>query len=760
MPICPNCRFEANPDIQAWMVRRGGQSAQGPFTRSVIEERIQQGQVEASDEVSRPDGPWKTFDTHEDFRAWFCPGDARLERRIQSIQSRDRNQVRKSWRARRRTLAVVGICIGAIGVSIGAWHTRAFVAPPEWIDSVQSFVGDTWGRALSLLGRARSEDHAARALQAQETLPGQEVIARLGPPRDNAPARLHFVRGRAALLSAPGTPPDHAIQELEAAAAADPENLQILAALVEGWASTVTVHPERNEATVALVSRIVSLDEDAPATSMARAALALASGSFPDALAQADRCLAIDPTNLGCQALRGRALMGLNRWSEARLAWIGLTGRAPHIPSWGFALAASDVEDGRFRSARGRLEGLLASWPNEPDLLALSARIAWLTGDWKRARDDATRALAGRPTDLPTRLLAVRGALAEGTPDEALGLLDAALDDLTNQEERRTLHLLASHARRLAGDTAGAAEAARQALGDEPSWGPGALALALAQLQEGDTSSAEVTLKEAYADDLSPSDASNVHVALGRVYLDQSRPKAAVASFERAIEVDPYNAEARLGLAETYLVLSNGPRALQVLRDIAMMVLEQRESQPPFRLCPLPARDSTPLLEGLEALVQSDPSLEMPVASARGIVHLLSGDPDAAVLLLKEVLRKDRQDAAARAMLGRHAMAEERWLDADALLTPLLVNPECEALSAALLGSVRSAVGRHTDALLLLRRAVKLSDGTGTYHRLLAEALFRSGDTSTGLEQARRAWQLDPEDWKARRAVLLYGPEA
>jgi tetratricopeptide (TPR) repeat protein len=760
MSICANCRFEATPETQVWMVRHGDQAPQGPFPRGVIEDRIQRGLVASTDEVTRPDGPWKPFDVHEDFRAWFCPGDARLEMRLQAIQSRTRIQKNDDSRIRRRVLIVVATCLVAIGVSIGAWKTGAFVAPASWIDTLSSFTSRSWDRAASLLGRARSEEQAARALQAEGELPGQDVIAALHALKEGVPARLHFVRGRSALLASPVDPPDEAIRQLEAAAAGDPKNVQILAALVEGWASTLKDHPERTEATLAIVSRVNALEVEGPAGAGARASLALAGGSYAEALAQADRCIALDPDNLGCQAHRARALMELDRWAEARTTWVGLTTKAPHVPSWGFALAATDTEDGRLRSARGRVDGLLASWPTQPAILALSARIAWSTGDWTRARDDGALALASDPSDVQTRILAVQAALSAGTPVEARELLGPALDDSMEKEARRTILLLDSHARRLDQDNAGAIAAATQALGGEPAWAPGALALALAHQQDEDLPAAEAALKDADTTGLPPSEAANVHVALGRIYLDQERPKAAIASFERAVEVDPDNPAARLGLAETYLVLANGPRALQAVRDAAMTVLEQQKARPPFLLCPLPARDPKTLLEGLSGLTTSDPSLEASVARAQGIVHFLTGEPARARPLLELALKRDRQDAAARVVLGRMAMAEERWVDADALLTPLLVNPECEALSAALLGFVRFSEARPADALSLLKRAVKLSDGTGTFHRLLAEVLFRTDDAAAGLEQARRAWQLDPQDWQARRVVLLYGPEA
>ncbi len=760
MSICTNCRFEASPEAQVWLVRHGDQNPQGPFPRAVIEDRIQRGLLAPGDEVSRPEGPWKTLDVHEDFRAWFCPGDARLEMRVQAAHSRSRIQQRADWRSRRRILIVGSLCVVTLGVSIGAWKTGAFVAPPDWIEATSATTGRAWDSLASLLGRARSEEEAARTLQAASELPGQDVVAALGLPDDRAPARLHYVRGRATLLASPTGSSEDAIRELEAAAAADPRNIQVLAALVEAWASTQAAHPERAERTIALVSRVNALDPESPAAAGARAALALAGGSFAEALAQADRCVALDPNNLGCQAHRARALMALERWSDARATWAGLTTRAPHVPSWGFALATTDVEDGRFRSARGRLDGLLARWPADPRLLALSTRIAWLTGDWLRARDDGTLALVGDPTDLDTRILAVQAALSANTPDEALTLLAPALSGSLDRAQHRTLFLLASHARRLAGDAPGAVEAARLSIGTEPSWAPGALALALAHLQAGDLTAAETDLKEADTRDLPSSEASNVLVAQGRIYLDQARPKAALASFERAVEVDPDNPAARLGLAETFLVLANGQRALQAVRDIALTVLEAHEARPPFHLCPLPPRDPEPLLEGLAGLTASDPTLEPAVLRAQGMIHQLSGDPARARPLLEQALKKDRQDAAARAMLGRLDMAQERWEEADGHLTALLVNPEFEALSSALLGSVRSMEGRDTDALSLLKRAVKISDRTGTFHRLLAAVLFHSGDAAAGLEQARRAWELDPQDWKARRIVLLQGPEA
>lgn len=66
---------------------------------------------------------------------------------------------------------------------------------------------------------------------------------------------------------------------------------------------------------------------------------------------------------------------------------------------------------------------------------------------------------------------------------------------------------------------------------------------------------------------LNPSVRLNTQLKLGNKYLEDEKYEQAVAAFEVAIEIDPYNVDAYLGLADAYIELEDYDMAKSVLED-------------------------------------------------------------------------------------------------------------------------------------------------------------------------------------------------
>ena len=73
------------------------------------------------------------------------------------------------------------------------------------------------------------------------------------------------------------------------------------------------------------------------------------------------------------------------------------------------------------------------------------------------------------------------------------------------------------------------------------------------------------------ARDLSP-DHPTVYTTLGKIYLKQKDLKSAMESFQTVIQINPFNPEAHLGLAEAYEILGEKERGSKE-REVAKKLM-------------------------------------------------------------------------------------------------------------------------------------------------------------------------------------------
>ncbi len=761
-PMCANCRPSDSDDSQQmWMVRRKGQRPQGPHKQEVVEEWIQRELVRPEDEVSRVDAPWASFAEHADFRGWYTPGDPRFEERLAVIGSRKKQRSARDWSRRVRTVsALAGIAV-VVAFTTVAIRTDITVVPQDWIVKATSTWRDLTADFFDTMETATSDPAELRAKQEDLLLEGDEIIGRLAQelPASEEPARLYLLRGRDLLMKEISDAPESAIRQLEMAAVTAPRDVTALASLAEIYALAGRYEPARADDAVVLLSRVDWLRAGLPATLRARAVLAITSGANSNAVQVADTCINDDPENLNCYYYKGMALLALERWSEAESILRTVYDKAPHVPRYKLALCQAAVESGSYLVAREKVDAFVEEYPHVSEGYAVAARLAWLTADYRRALKEAEKATRLDASKVESRLLAAELRLAADDAPAAIALIEPVLEDEALRAHKmgpRAL-VVASHAQRAMGRLDEALALARRASEMKPNWSPTAYALGVSLHAVGSLEEAERTLKEASTDDLHPVEAGRFYVKLGRIYQEQRRAKAAMTFYERAVEEDPGSAEARLGLVDVYLCLGNLSRAIDMLRTIAPEDFEQSDTHPPNSLCPLEAQSVRPLEVAIRQAVAQDIRFSKVLASMEGILAYHAGDLARADSRLTAALVEADTDDTARAYLARIKMRQGKNLEAEGILTRLLATPGNEGIYSAMLGVSQSRAGRELESLTLFERLIKLVDTLPGAHRLYAEALFRAGQEETGLEEARKAYQLDDLDHHARRLVLTRG---
>ena len=250
------------------------------------------------------------------------------------------------------------------------------------------------------------------------------------------------------------------------------------------------------------------------------------------ALEAADAFLARNPASDRALALKARALAGLGRWDEASQIFSQVGVRSPQeMRSWATAL----VHERRFSEAMPLLERLLESEPDDPAALRQVVACRFQMGLTAAALESAER--LGRIDGHE-----VEGLFLAGVIHRARGTTNVALENWARIEALRS-------------DGQGLAI------------GPAEFFLIYGEdlLLEGLPQTAAAKLKRSR--DLE--DSLAVQLALGKAWALSGRAAEAAAAWQRALEHDAGNAEARNGLAELALSGGDANEALAWLEPLA-----------------------------------------------------------------------------------------------------------------------------------------------------------------------------------------------
>jgi len=508
------------------------------------------------------------------------------------------------------------------------------------------------------------------------------------------------------------------------------------------------------------------------------------------ALEQADAVAAAEADSWQAQLLRGRALEGLKRDTEAREAFeaalelapeqpevVGLAGNhylrtgetelaevqfqklievAPTVRSY-FALAAFYAREGRAADAEKVYRDALAVAEPEEKGLAYRRLASFYYGEERYDEAEATliEAREAASDNLEVLYALARFYHARGAPERADEIMDAATQADPSQIQP---YLALSSYRSQNGDFAGSLAAVERALDVDAKSELARLRKAELLVDQGVREGTPASLAQAriLVDEVIEENPDSAEGFFVRAKLDLADGELADAetSLRTVIDARPDSAQAHYLLASTLRAAGDRPEA----RVEAQRALELDASLDPARM--LLARLHSELGEHRAAvdeahrLLRKTPTSEsMRLLAAQSLVHL--GDRAAARQELEAIPLEDRSADVQFALARLDLLDEKPAFARDKLLQALEKQPyHPEVLTQYL--NAEQRLGNTAAAIERIEAAVTERPQNGGLVRLYGMALLVGGRSSAAEEQLRRAVELAPNDMASYQALASY----
>ena len=269
------------------------------------------------------------------------------------------------------------------------------------------------------------------------------------------------------------------------------------------------------------------------------------------------------------------------RYEEALEAYEALQDEQPVAAALG--LAAGYQQTGRRQQAEAVLQAACQSHPENADLAAELALLAWQRGDREQARERADTAIRLNDRQLAARWVSAELHRVAGRLDEARRGYEWLIDDFTHHD-----HFTAAELRWIGLAVAQSARWSRNsdqfrllvsslypaALAQDPNYWPARLDMALLFLEKYNAGDARAQLDAALA--INPN-AAPVHAARAALALQDFDLPTARRSLEQALAIDSECVAAHHGLADAFLAEWHFDRAIAAL-DVARRLNPQDES--------------------------------------------------------------------------------------------------------------------------------------------------------------------------------------
>ena len=215
-------------------------------------------------------------------------------------------------------------------------------------------------------------------------------------------------------------------------------------------------------------------------------------------------------------------------------------------------------------------------------------------------------------------------------------------------------------------------------------------------------------------------DHSAAHQVLGAWSMEQSRPVDAIASFRRALEIDPALAAARAGLEEALATSERGSQSV-----------EPR------------ARPAEPRPGGRAATKKKTRDTRAQ-AIERAREHERAGRVPSAVASYRQALGVDPDDETSLCALGRLALQSNDLVAAVEWLARAVAVAPASASCRSDLGEAYRRLGRDEEAARALKQALALEPDLAEASHRLGLALAQLGDTGASIECLARAAEMEP----------------
>ncbi len=558
------------------------------------------------------------------------------------------------------------------------------------------------------------------------------------------------------------------------------DNPQATAALKSAVATAWSALGDPTKAQEATLAALAAAPDNQAAL-LLKARLAAGRGDFAEALAQAHAIVSADPKRHDAWLLQGevQALQGDGAGAESSLRK-AIELQPAHAPAHQ-ALVNLLLQRPDMAAAKTALEAMRSALPNHPTTVFADAQVALAEGELNRARDLAQQLVRMAPDNVSVLMLS--GAVEARVGSQALAETQLAKALRIDPERKQGRVLLAQVYLRL-GQTGKALETLRPLLSGA---GADAVAHALAgdaQLRVGDARAAEAHFRKAA--ELDPSDDRHaVAVALAQMAEGESvaafKALKSIAERSKSIHADMAIVSARMrrgefdaALAAVDAMSRKQPNSagLLVLKGRVQMAgknlpAARNSFEQALRLDPA-LFEATSNLAGIEwlqgdtesakqrlqAAIQSDPQNHLARAALAGLQERLGEPADEVLQTLRLAVQASPGATGPRVQLIDVLLRNHRTKDAFAAARDAAAAFPTDPQMLAAVGRAQEKANAFEQALNTYRRLSNLLPASGEPWVRVADMYRASGRPDAAEASLRKALETEPELEEAQRSLV------
>lgn len=513
-----------------------------------------------------------------------------------------------------------------------------------------------------------------------------------------------------------------------------------------------------------------------PATSYLQGLIHLRNSKFQESLAAALDTLKYSPGYGPAILLAGTNHFALGSYAQAERMLTQYVSAAPNEELPRRLLAAALVKLREGARALETIEPVVAAGVDTKGVLAIAGEASLVAGDFARANEFLTRAVAAEPRDARLRTRLAVGRMGTGDLDGAVSELEKAaasegadartdyllvIAELRRNELDRALaaarratekHAKDPVAHDLLGtvlvrrkDIPGARKSFERALEISPSFFPALANLARLDLGEKKPEVARKRFEDAVKRDPRFAEAM---MGLARLAADAGKHPDAVAWLEKAVAAKPAFVEPRVQLAGFYLREGQARKALEMIREaerVAPLSADVLSMLARTQIANGEANTALATLQRLTSVAPGNPEAHYELAVVRALLNDLRG----AEASLKTALGLRADYPAAIETLSRIYAQTNRAGDAVKLAKNVQTRMPKSPMGVVLEADMLMQQGRYAEAVKLYEQAYQAMPAGALVVRLYT-AHVRAGQPSVGDAKLVEWLRKNPEDLMVR----------
>ena len=742
-----------------WVVRTQDGGTRGPMSHDGVVDQLARGALDPFDSVARVGGPWRRLCEHQDFRPHFLPGSPEASALLADQRTEQKDKDAYVSRKRWRFIGAAAFALGGVGLAIATSQQGLLVVPEAQMNRLLGFFEGVSGEVTGQIDTVVAPEKAVATAMAQREIPGQPLIDALQAKWTGAsgPSSLHLARGRAALWEGTLASTIAAQEHFEKALALAPDDCEAASGLARAAARMEYADASLADTMSMAAERAAALAPESPAALLARAEVALASGS-PD-LAQdlAARCGA--PADLagtrGAEVDLGCAVLNATLGHNIPALEV-LDGRFPSTFAIQLGLAEARVFSEDYALAREIIQPLTRAHREESGPWRLQLAAASPVGEWDAVIDAGRQIRSVDPARLAERqllaevLLKVKGDGAASLAEYEALIAHPGFEDLS---DRARLFADAAAAAVAAGSAARGVELAEQSLRLD-SGAPGAIINRARALQAlGKQDEAQAALRDVDLNRVTGNLGARYHVAAARIFLENGLARQAVAELRGASESDPAWPSLYLVSAEARLLVGNLGGAIEDIEKVAYLDRAQDDRRSPLQEVWYPAPDWRSLRRELESQLSRDARFAARGPAAVAVVSWYAGMSDRE-RVLNRALEAGAEVPAAHAARSQQLLERGSYQAAYSQAEQILSSTGDLTFVHALKGRCLMELGRRAEARAAFTKATDEPHQIAGVYRLMAEAKVKAGDNAGAIDEYKEVLKRVPDDLQARVALL------